>query len=148
ADLLSQNLDKEYDKSSLTTICRLMKERATFIEDIRTEGSFLFEAPTEYDAKTTRKKWKGQAAELMTEWKSELSSIETFDAPTIEASFKAFITSKELGIGAVLPLFRLLVTGKGMGPSMFEIAEFLGKEACVSRIDAGLEAMKTLASND
>ncbi|PIE87273.1 MAG: glutamate--tRNA ligase [Bacteroidetes bacterium] len=148
AGLLSQNLDKEYDKSSLTTICRLMKERATFIEDIRTEGSFLFEAPTEYDAKTTRKKWKGQAAELMTEWKSELSSIETFDASTIEASFKAFITSKELGIGAVLPLFRLLVTGKGMGPSMFEIAEFLGKEACVSRIDAGLEAMKTLASND
>lgn len=148
ANLLSQNLDKDHDKSSLTTICRLMKERATFIQDILTEGSFLFDAPTEYDEKTTRKKWKGQADELMTEWKQELASIESFDAPTIESTFKGFITSKELGIGAVLPLFRLLVTGKGMGPSMFEIAEFLGKEECVSRIDTGLTAMKTLVSNN
>lgn len=148
ADLLSQILDKDYDKARLTTICRLMKERATFVRDILTEGSFLFDAPTEYDEKTTRKKWKGQADELMSEWKTELASIESFDAPTIESTFKAFITSKELGIGAVLPLFRLLVTGKGMGPSMFEIAEFLGQEECVSRIEAGLTAMKTLVSND
>lgn len=148
ADLLSQILDKDYDKTRLATICRLMKERATFVKDILTEGSFLFDAPTEYDEKTTRKKWKGQADELMSEWKTELASIESFDAPTIESTFKAFITSKELGIGAVLPLFRLLVTGKGMGPSMFEIAEFLGQEECVSRIEAGLTAMKTLVSND
>ncbi len=148
AGLLSQILDKDYDKTRLTTICRLMKERATFVKDILTEGSFLFDAPTEYDEKTTRKKWKGQADELMSEWKTELASIESFDAPTIESTFKAFITSKELGIGAVLPLFRLLVTGKGMGPSMFEIAEFLGQEECVSRIEAGLTAMKTLVSND
>ena len=66
----------------------------------------------------------------------------------LKHEFKAFITSKELGIGAVLPLFRLLVTGKGMGPSMFEIAEFLGKEECVDRIEKGMEAMTNLVAND
>lgn len=148
AEQLSQILTDDHDKASLTTICRLMKERATFIQDILTEGSFLLEAPSEYDETTVRKKWKGEADSLMTEWKTELASLPSFDAPTIETSFKSFIASKELGIGAVLPLFRLLVTGKGMGPSMFEIAEFLGKEACIARIESGLEAMKSLVSND
>ena len=56
----------------------------------------------------------------------------------LETKFKAFITSKELGIGAVLPLFRFLVTGAVMGPSMFEIAVFLGKEECIQRMEEGI----------
>ena len=47
-----------------------------------------------------------------------------------------------LGIGNVLPNFRLLLTGKGMGPSMFEIANFLGKEECLERMNQGLTAIK------
>jgi len=148
AELLSQHLTENYDINSLSTICGLMKERATFVSDIATEGDFLLNQPSEYDAKTVRKKWKNNAPELMTEWKEKLSTLTTFDAATVEAEFKAFITSKELGIGAVLPLFRLLVTGKGMGPSMFEIAEFLGKDECVERIEKGLEAMANLVSNN
>ena len=145
---LSQILTDNHDIEALTTVCSLMKERATFVKDILTEGAFLLSPPTEYDAKTVRKKWKGNAAELMTEWKATLSSLSSFDASTIETEFKAFITSKELGIGAVLPLFRLLVTGKGMGPSMFEIAEFLGKEECIERIGNGLEAMNNLVASN
>lgn len=138
AKQLSQILDEEYELSRLATICKLMKERATFVKDILVEGDFLFNAPTEYDEKTARKKWKENSGELMQEWMAEMNNISDFNASNIETSFKAFITSKELGIGAVLPLFRLLVTGKGMGPSMFEIAEFLGKEECVSRMTSGI----------
>ena len=135
---LSQILDEEYELSRLATICKLMKERATFVKDILVEGDFLFNAPTEYDEKTARKKWKENSGELMQEWMNEMNNISDFSAENIETSFKAFITSKELGIGAVLPLFRLIVTGKGMGPSMFEIAEFLGKEECISRMTSGI----------
>lgn len=145
ADLLSQHLTESFDKKKLAVICGMMKERATFVKDILTEGAFLFDAPTEYDEKTVRKKWKENASDLMKEWRSELDSISSFDAVSIEASFKSFLEKKELGIGAVLPLFRLLITGKGMGPSMFEIAEFLGKEECLQRMDQGIEAIQTLA---
>jgi glutamyl-tRNA synthetase len=141
ADQLSQILTENYDKSRLVTVCRLMKERATFVEDIWTEGSFLLEKPTEYDEKTTRKKWKGNASSIMEEWKTTMASLDDFSPESLETSFKDFITSKELGIGAVLPLFRLLVTGKGMGPSMFEIASFLGKDECVERITEGISAL-------
>lgn len=139
AELLSQKLDKKYEISKLIKVCELMKERATFIEDIYTEGNYLLEEPQNYDDQTINKKWKTESKELMLEWKKVISTIDNFDASNIETAFKAFLAEKELGIGAVLPLFRLLITGQGMGPSMFEIASFLGKEESLRRIDKGLE---------
>ena len=61
-------LENKHPIERLVTVCKLMKERATFIKDLWTEGSFLLERPTEFDQKTIRKKWKGGAAELMGEW--------------------------------------------------------------------------------
>lgn len=138
ADLLATAYETTLSKEQLVTICGLMKERATFVKDIPNEGAYLFHKPSSYDEKTVKKKWKENAPELMKEWVAELAAINNFTAANIETSFKAFITSKELGIGAVLPLFRLLITGVGMGPSMFEISEFLGKEECINRMNNGL----------
>ena len=145
---LSEVLENKYDVYRLTTVCHLMKERATFIQDIATEGAYLLERPTSYDEQTVSKKWKEDTSALMTEWKNNLEALSTFDHDSIENAFKAFLEAKGMGIGAVLPNFRLLITGTGMGPSMFEIAAFLGKEECLERMNQGLtkiEALKTQA---
>jgi glutamyl-tRNA synthetase len=118
-----------------------MKERATFVGDIYTEGQYLFENPAEFDKKTVNKKWKEEAEELMKEWSQELAAIESFDAANIEISFKSFLEKKEMGIGKVLPLIRLVLTGKGMGPSMFEIAALIGKEESLSRMEKNIPSI-------
>lgn len=141
AGLLSQKLNDNFDKSKLVDFCRLMKERATFVDDMLIEGKYLLEEPTEYDEQTVSKKWKENSATLMQEWISRLETITEFNASTIETEFKSFLEEKQMGIGAVLPLFRLLVTGAGMGPSMFEIAAFIGKENCLSRMRKGIEIL-------
>jgi glutamyl-tRNA synthetase len=141
ADLLSEESEGQFSKEALVVISGLMKERATFVKDILTEGHYLLQAPNSYDPQTIEKKWKENAPELMTEWSETLRSVDPFDSTSLESAFKAFIESKSLGIGAVLPLFRLLLTGEGMGPSMFEIAAFLGKEECDRRMAVGLERL-------
>lgn len=141
AELLSQKLTQSYDINRLAAICGMMKERATFVEDILAEGKYLLEVPESYDETTVSKKWNENSAPLMQEWKTRLAAITDFKAETIEAEFKAFLAEKNLGIGAVLPLYRLLLTGQGTGPSMFEISEFLGKEECLSRMDTGMEKL-------
>ncbi len=142
AEMLDTVLVNKYSLDKLTTVCGLMKERATFVEDIWTEGSFLLERPTEFDEQTINKKWKDESEALMLEWSTVLGSIDIFNAEKIETTFKSFLTEKDLSIGAVLPLFRLLLTGKGMGPSMFEISEFLGKEECIARISVGISLLQ------
>jgi glutamyl-tRNA synthetase len=67
-----------------------------------------------------------------------LNAINDFTNENVETAFKSFLEEKGLGFGAVLPLYRLLITGKGMGPSMFEISSFLGKDECLSRMEAGM----------
>lgn len=141
ANLLKEHLPGNQYFNKLEKICELMKERATFVQDILKEGAYLIERPTVYDEQTVSKKWKENSSSVMKEWMIKLEQLSTFEAQEIEAAFKEFITSKELGIGAVLPLFRLLVTGAGMGPSMFEIASFLGKEECIERMNSGINAL-------
>lgn len=144
AKMLATHIKEDVSLQKLETICHLMKERATFVEDILTEGDYLLSIPTTFDEQTISKKWKEDSAPLMKEWIAILESITTFNQEHIEQSFKSFLEQKGLGIGAVLPLFRLLITGKGMGPSMFEIAAFLGKAECVQRMNKGLVAVESL----
>ncbi|MCT4561867.1 MAG: glutamate--tRNA ligase [Crocinitomicaceae bacterium] len=123
----------------LTIVAGLLKERITFLHELKAEADYFFEAPTYFDEKTLSKKWKDNSNALMTDWLGELEKITSFTPESVDASFKAFIQAKELGIGAVMPLFRLLITGKGMGPGIFDIAAFLGKEEVIARMKSGLQ---------
>jgi glutamyl-tRNA synthetase len=147
SEMLREKLGRNEDSKCLEEVCGMMKERATFIQDILSEGAYLFERPSVYDEQTVIKKWKEDSAELMKEWIEILRSIAEFSQEPIENAFKEFIQAKNLGIGAVLPLFRLLITGTGTGPSMFEIAQFLGKEECVYRLVSGINAVEALKTN-
>lgn len=119
----------------------LIKERAQFINDLL-EGEYLLSAPSSYDEKTIKKKWKDGTAEHMLSLKDRLAQIDDFKAENIEVEFKSFLEDSGLGMGAVLPNFRLLVTGQGMGPSMFQICALLGKDEVLQRIEAGIESVR------
>jgi glutamyl-tRNA synthetase len=139
ANLVKPFLPSNTHNLDLSKISDLMKERATFVGDIAKESEFFFEAPVEYDQKTLRKKWKESTPEIITELIDVLNNLDVFDSPNIERSFKEFLEKKELGLGAVLPNFRLAVTGLGMGPSMFEICALLGKKEVIVRLKSALE---------
>jgi glutamyl-tRNA synthetase len=145
---LALQLQKQFNRKEpvevLTEVCAMMKERATFIQDIISEGKYLFEKPNTFDEQTRSKKWKDDSSKLMNEWIEIINNIPHYTQESIEMAFKEFIDSKNLGIGTVLPLFRLLVTGTSMGPSMFHIAQFLGKEECIKRMEMGIKTMEKL----
>lgn len=128
--------------SRLEQMAHLLKERATFVSDIPIEGAYLIERPSEYDEQTVSKKWKDDSSNLMREWLEQLRNTSSFQASALDELFKSFLASKNLGVGAVMPLYRLLLTGKGMGPGIFDISEFLGKEECIARMEIGLEKLK------
>lgn len=135
----------DYSTDYLANVCGLMKERATFIKDIVSDGSYFFSTEiTEYDEKTVRKKWKEETPEIMQELISELNTISDFTTENIETVFSAYLAKKEYGFGKVGPGFRLLITGKGMGPSMFEICATLGKSLVLSRMEEGLAKVNAL----
>jgi glutamyl-tRNA synthetase len=144
AQQLRQVQPLDIPDAALEQICHLMKERATFVQDILTEGAYLFGRPTAFDAETIRKKWKPETAAYIQEWKHLVANLTDFSASSIEHAFKTFLAEKQLGIGAVLLPYRLVLTGVGAGPGMFEISEFLGKEEVLARLDLGLSAVEAI----
>ena len=134
----------ELSDEALEKICELMKERATFAQDILTEGAYLFNKPTSFDTETIRKKWKAETTAYIQEWQKIIKELSDFSAASIETAFKTFLTEKELGIGAVLLPYRLVLTGVGAGPGMFDISAFLGKEEVLERITLGLQQIERI----
>jgi glutamyl-tRNA synthetase len=129
------NVSKEHAEG----ICRLMAERAVFIDDLLS-GEYLYRAPQTYDQDAVDKKWKkGDSAALMVEWKTVLSTLTEFSSASIESAFKDFITAKGLGMGAVMPLFRIVLTGTLTGPAASEVAALIGKEESVQRIQRAVD---------
>ena len=141
--LLAEQIEGEYDVDYLAGVAGMMKERASFVQEM-TEGDYFFNTPGEYDAKTVRKKWKDETASRMQMLIEVYEGVADWNADNLETIFKQFLEEKELGMGAVLPNFRVLVTGKGMGPSMFSIAELLGKEETLTRMKDGIAKVEAL----
>ena len=123
-------------------VCQQLKERATFIKDMWEEGKYYFVAPTSYDEKTIRKKWKEDTSNLLSGLKGRLAELSDFTSKNIETEFKAYLTENELGMGNLLPTFRVSLTGLGMGPSLFDIASLLGKEETIKRMETALSTIK------
>jgi glutamyl-tRNA synthetase len=125
----------------LVGICGLMKERVSFSSEILEKGKYLFEAPTVYDAKTVKKKWKDDSPQIVAELVEIFSNTE-FKNEVLETAFKTYVEEKELGFGKPMIAIRLSITGEGGGPSLFEIMELIGKEESINRLKAGIENIK------
>ncbi len=128
---MKQSFSIEY----ITKVVSLIKERATFVTDFWGLSNFFFEAPTKYNEKASKKNWKEGTAELMKELISILETIEEFTSTTLETSVKEWITSKEISFGKVMQPFRLSLVGAMKGPHLFDIAEMIGKEETILRIN-------------
>ena len=129
----------EAEDNFVATVCEQLKERATFVKDMWEEGRYYFEAPTSYDEKTIRKKWKEDTPKYVLELKDRLAGLADFSPENIEEAFKKYLEENELGMGKLLPSFRVCLTGLGMGPSLFDIASLLGKEETIKRMETALE---------
>ena len=130
-----------YDSDYLSKVAGLMKERAYFIKDMLLEGDYFFQKPQEYDAKTLQKKWNADARLHVEKLLSLFQKTDDFSMENLESIFKSYLETNELGFGKVGPGFRLAVTGKGMGPSMFEICSILGKEETLERMQIALDKL-------
>lgn len=141
AVILKPYLDKagfSCKDEQLPSYVKLMKERAAFVEEML-EGRYFFEQPTSYPEKVIGKKWKEGSAETMLKLIAHFDAESNFESENLEASFKKFLEANELGMGAVMPLLRVFLTGVGSGPGVFDVMEFLGKEESKARLQLGID---------
>lgn len=134
------------DSNYLSAVCDLMKARVSFAKDILPEGYYFFEAVKHYDEDTLRKKWKPEIAVSFEALSSALLLEDVFESVHLEAFAKDWLQDQGIGMGAMLPLFRLALTGTMKGPGVFEMMEILGKEKTKVRLYQAIADFNNITS--
>ena len=132
----------EAPMEKVVMVVGMMKGRVTFVRELWEASSFFFVAPTAYDEKTAKKRWKEDSACCMTELGEVLAAVENFSIEAQEKSVMDWIAAKEYHTGNIMNAFRLALVGEGKGPNMFEITWVLGKEETLARLKSAVEILK------
>ena len=125
----------------ITKVVELMKDRVNFVKELWPLCSFFFIAPTAYDEKTRKKRWKEDSAQTLTELAGVLENIDDFSEENQEKVVEAWIEEKGYKLGNVMNAWRLTLVGEGKGPGMFDISAFLGKEETLRRMKHAIEVL-------
>lgn len=130
------------DESYVIHVCRLIKEKAHFVNEFWDLSSFFFEEPTQFDQEIINKKWKDQVPSFMNALVPALKDLNDFTASKIEETFKSAAESTGVSPGSVMQIFRLAVSGVGAGPAIFEMVELLGKDVTLLRLSKAVSTFK------
>ena len=140
APIVANNgVEETFDRVQL--VVSMMKDRVSFVKELWPLCSFFFIAPTEYDEKTVKKRWKENSTQQMTELCEVLENIEDFSIEGQEAIVEKWIADKGYKMGDIMNAFRVALVGIGKGPGMFDISAFLGKEETIHRLKKAIQVL-------
>jgi glutamyl-tRNA synthetase len=127
------------DDAYLEQIMNLVKDRCTLLPDFWEHSFFFFRAPKKIDFTPILAKWNPAKKEFFMKLSQPLLSISDWKAASLEALFKQLAEQAGIKPGELQLPLRLMLVGGKFGPPVFDIAEVLGKEETVTRIEAAME---------
>ncbi|MBR2165988.1 MAG: glutamate--tRNA ligase [Paludibacteraceae bacterium] len=141
--------------STIAKVIGLTKDRVNFVPELWEQTNFFFVAPTEYDEKSLKKRWKEESPRHMQEL---MALLETVSEDDWHKSYEAtddngntvirwhlddvvmpWIAAHEYGVGLVMNAFRICLVGAARGPHIWEITNILGKEETLKRVNDALK---------
>lgn len=139
--LKEKGVQCSFDK--LVYIVSLVKERITFPSELWDQTDFFFQAPTAYDEKSLKKRWKAESPQYLRELVDVLNGIDDYSKVVEnEQLVLDWVASKGYNLGTVMNSFRITLVGAAKGPHIFNIIDILGKEETIARVNRALEIIK------
>lgn len=126
------------DDMYLEKVLELVKDRCTLLTDFWEHSHFFFKAPKEYNTVPIQVKWNIDKRNFFKIFANALASVDSWNAATLEASFKQLAEQASIKPGELQLPLRIMLVGDKFGPGVFHIAEVLGKQETIDRINNAL----------
>jgi glutamyl-tRNA synthetase len=130
----------ETDDQSLHAIIPMVRERCTLMDDFYEQAVYFFLRPSTYDLPAVQPKWNAEKAAFFTAWAAKAGSQAQWDAYALEEGFKLSAEAAGIKTGELLLPLRVMLVGGKFGPPVFQIAEQLGRDETIARIQDALVA--------
>jgi len=131
------------ERAYVARVVAIMGERLRLPKDVLTYGDFFFKDEIAYDPQAVRKQFHGEVTVTMLgRLRDALAAVEPFDLGGIEKAVRD--TAAALGVESkdVIHPLRVALTGKTVGPGLFELIEVLGKERVLKRLDRAVQLIQ------
>ncbi len=138
--LISNRIDTT-DKAKLETVIELVKDRCTLLPDFVQHAGFFFKAPTTLDIEAVKPKWNEEKKLFFEIYIGKLNALANWNMAEIENIFKELATEKNIKPGELQLPMRIMLVGAKFGPAVMQIAEIIGKEETVKRIEYALRLL-------
>ena len=124
----------DFDRNYIVSLVRLFQGRLTTLEDFTDWADFFFVKKIKIDPEAKKKFLTQNSSREFGVFIERLEALDKFDIVTIETSFRELV--KELNIEAktLIHPIRVALTGKTVGPGLFEVIYYLGKERTKERL--------------
>ncbi len=122
----------------LLKVIPLIKDRCTLLSDFWTQGHFFFATPELKEKAAITAKWNDTKVQFFTEWAASLTNITDWTEQALEESFNELAATIGLKKGEVMLPLRIMLVGGKYGPGVFAIAEVIGMEETVKRVNSAL----------
>ncbi len=126
--------ESNFDRNYLLSLVKLFQGRLTTLEDFPDWADFFFLEEIRIDPEAEKKFLARDFSKEFRLFSARLDALPKFDLAAIEECFRALV--KELGMEAktLIHPIRVALTGKTIGPGLFEVIYYLGKERTQKRL--------------
>jgi glutamyl-tRNA synthetase len=115
----------------------LLKPRAKKLSDIAPQmRPFLSDALVVDEAAVAKHLGDPVVRPLLKQVAAALRALEPYDAATLEATLRTVATDHGVKAGVLIHGTRVLVTGQGNSPGLFDVLELVGRDRVIRRLDS------------
>jgi glutamyl-tRNA synthetase len=115
----------------------LLKPRAKKLSDIAPQmRPFLSDALVVDEAAVAKHLGDPAVRPLLKQVAAALRTLEPYDAATLEATLRTVATDHGVKAGVLIHGTRVLVTGQGNSPGLFDVLELVGRDRVIRRLDS------------
>ena len=123
------------DRAYVRRVVEVLGERLKEGQDVLRYGDFFFLDLPRYEPQAVEAHLRGpEAVGVLDLARQVVEAVEPFRADALEAALRAAVAQRGLTMRAVVHPVRVALTGKTVGPGLFELMEVLGRERVLRRL--------------
>ena len=125
---------EERPEVDLPAAVQLVRERSRTLRELADQMAFLYRPVTEYDAAGVDKHFGPDSADRLRALAEALESQSSFAAQDLNALYQTIAEGMGIPRAQLIHPTRLALTGRTVGPGLFELMAALGRTASVVRL--------------
>jgi glutamyl-tRNA synthetase len=140
-------IDKNnFDRNYIFSLIKLFQGRITLLNDFADWADFFFVKNIKIEPEAKKKFLSQDLSKEFSLFIKGLEALDKFDVVTIEASFRQLVQELNIEAKALIHPIRVALTGKTVGPGLFEVVYYLGKERTKERLKRWINPVRNTKS--